>query len=275
MKTIGASIFEDIWKSSSAGDPDEIQNYWNQRASEFNSHSNDPSRGNDTFELIKFLESKGFVNKNSSILDVGCGAGRYSNEFAKSAANVTGTDISPEMLRYAKRNAEIQKLDNVRYILSPWQNLDIDKLSWNKKFDLVFASMTPAVNSADALSKIISASKKYCFMSGFVFRKSSLQDKISNALNVEKKRNSNSIYCAFNILWNMKIYPEITYKNVKWENYLSSNEAVELSILNFSRNNKVDYNTKYRIKKCIENESIDGRVKSITDAKIAWMTWEV
>ena len=40
------------------------------------------------------------------ILDIGCGGGRHSIPIAKMGANVTGVDISPQMLVYARKNAK-------------------------------------------------------------------------------------------------------------------------------------------------------------------------
>lgn len=272
---IDSSLFEDIWNKSSQDNLQDTQNFWNHRAEEFNCVGADKKKDKEKLVLIEFLISKGFIDENSNVLDIGCGPGKYAVEFAKRACSVTGTDISPEMLKYAKQNAELQKLNNVKFLNSPWQTLDIDKLSWNKKFDLVFASMTPAINSADALLKMMKASKKHCFMSGFVYRKDSLRDEIYKKLNFHNKNRISSIYCAFNILWNMKIYPEITYKNSKWEKEWTVDKAVELHTLQLLKGGKLDESKKAEIRKYIEDKSENGIVKSAVDAKIAWMTWEI
>lgn len=43
--------------------------------------------------------------KDATILDVGCGRGRHAIEFQRHGYNVTGIDLSPENIRYAKQQA--------------------------------------------------------------------------------------------------------------------------------------------------------------------------
>ena len=46
------------------------------------------------------------IDEHTRILDIGCGAGRFSLALAKSGAQVTGTDVSSEMIMAAKELAE-------------------------------------------------------------------------------------------------------------------------------------------------------------------------
>ena len=46
-----------------------------------------------------------------SILDCACGTGRHAILFAKNGFQVTGTDIDPEMIEQAERNAAVQGAD--------------------------------------------------------------------------------------------------------------------------------------------------------------------
>ena len=50
------------------------------------------------------LEALGEI-QNRRILDVGCGAGRYTVEFARRGAEVVGVDFSEEMIRMARERA--------------------------------------------------------------------------------------------------------------------------------------------------------------------------
>jgi len=61
-------------------------------------------------ETIKWILTK--VNKNKlNILDLGCGPGLYSEEFAKLGHSITGIDISMESIEYAKKSAAKNNLD--------------------------------------------------------------------------------------------------------------------------------------------------------------------
>lgn len=59
-----------------------------------------------TKQEVDFLEKKLNVKPGDHILDLGCGAGRHSIEFALRGYDVTGIDISSFMLKEAKERAE-------------------------------------------------------------------------------------------------------------------------------------------------------------------------
>ena len=64
-------------------------------------------------------------NKAGSVLDVGCGSGRYSIDLAENGVSVTGVDLSKNMLDIAKKNS--QKFDfNNKYLLGSYLDVDIE-----------------------------------------------------------------------------------------------------------------------------------------------------
>ncbi|MBA7690848.1 Ubiquinone biosynthesis O-methyltransferase [subsurface metagenome] len=54
----------------------------------------------------------------SSILDVACGSGRHSIEFAKIGYQITGIDVDPHMIELARRQLVHQRLEetNIRFL---------------------------------------------------------------------------------------------------------------------------------------------------------------
>lgn len=58
------------------------------------------------------------------LLDLACGTGGFSNEFAKRGVEVIGVDISPEMLDVARSNSEESGLD-VLYLCQDAAHLDL------------------------------------------------------------------------------------------------------------------------------------------------------
>ncbi len=66
----------------------------------------------------------------TSILDLACGEGTFAVEMAKEGYNVTGVDLSPEMLRLAAKKAEKENV-SVDFI-----NQDMREINVEGKFDL-------------------------------------------------------------------------------------------------------------------------------------------
>ncbi len=77
-----------------------------------------------------FLEKEIGFNKQTRILDIGCGTGRHSIELAKRGYTVTGIDLSDSMLLRAREKAAGQKLS------IDFQKHDARQLPFTAEFDL-------------------------------------------------------------------------------------------------------------------------------------------
>ncbi|MBO5211071.1 MAG: class I SAM-dependent methyltransferase [Clostridia bacterium] len=75
-----------------------------------------------TAYLMKLFKKYGKPPK--LLLDVACGTGGFSNEFAKLGVEVIGTDISEEMLNIARENSMAHGLD-VLYLCQSAEELDL------------------------------------------------------------------------------------------------------------------------------------------------------
>jgi len=79
-------------------------------------------------ELNEFLE---LIHPDSKILDLGCGPGHHSKFFRERGFDVTGIDLSTEMIKIAKR--EVKGVD--------FKVMDILNMTFNNEtFDAVWAS---------------------------------------------------------------------------------------------------------------------------------------
>ena len=77
--------------------------------------------------LIKQLQLKG----TEKILDLACGFGRHSLEFARRGYDVTGIDITPAYIDYANEQAKEESL-NAKFFCQ-----DIRTITFDKEFDVV------------------------------------------------------------------------------------------------------------------------------------------
>ena len=73
------------------------------------------------------------VTPGSSVLDVGCGVGRWSRRLAARGARVTGVDLSPTMIAEARRRAAADGVAD----LCRFEAQDLSELAAGAKFDLV------------------------------------------------------------------------------------------------------------------------------------------
>lgn len=72
-----------------------------------------------------------------SLLDFGCGDGRFAVAFAKEgAAKVTGIDASEKMIGLAKKRLESEPRENVEFIVADGKDLPFE----DNSFDIVFAN---------------------------------------------------------------------------------------------------------------------------------------
>ncbi len=99
-----------------------------------------------------------------SLLDIGCGSGAVSLPAAKKVSMVTALDISGEMLKILKEDAQKEHLSNITCIHRSWTDIVVgDDI---EPHDVVVASRSvgrePDIQSA--LEKIDSAATKYVYI---------------------------------------------------------------------------------------------------------------
>jgi SAM-dependent methyltransferase len=89
-----------------------------------------------------YLEMDRRTGSKSRILEVACGTGRVSHKLLEAGFNVTGLDISAEMLRLAeKKLAESSEelRERGRYVQGDMR--DLDAVLGNQEFDLIFIAI--------------------------------------------------------------------------------------------------------------------------------------
>lgn len=84
---------------------------------------------------IEWLE-KAIPRPGSTVLDMGCGPGLYTEHLAKRGYKVTGVDLSTNSIRYAQDSAQKKGLDIT------YRNQDYMDLDDSNAFDLIFIIFT-------------------------------------------------------------------------------------------------------------------------------------
>lgn len=266
--------FSDLWDSSKKS-YDMEERFWDERAEEFNKKDIEEKENKDFSSILEFIE----VDKNKkfkNVLDIGCGTGFYSRKFSEISESIAATDISENMLKYARKNLDTKHRNNVRLVKKAWSELNLEEFGWKEKFDMVFASMTPAVDSCADLIKMIDCGTNLYFLSGFVERKDSLKNELSEILlgSHNNKPYGNKMYSAINILWNMGYYPKISYVDSNWSKREPVDELYKKYLLYFERKKYLTKEDKISIRDYMESRSINGIVEEKVTSKVAWLCWK-
>lgn len=127
------------------------------------------------YQKKDYLDEVGFLlkifgkysrNKVKDILSLGCGTGGHDLILAKKGYQVTGVDVSKQMIEIARKKA-VEKNVKIEFILS-----DLKKLKINKKFDVVIAMFNIAgyQNTSEDFYKFVKVSASHLKKNGlFIF----------------------------------------------------------------------------------------------------------
>ena len=252
----------------------ESMRMWNSRADDYYEYAKTVMKDDNIDSPSKFVLDNMKLNKNSKVLDVGCGTAHYDVNLAKRVKYVKAIDISENMLKYANKIAKEANVDNVDFELIPWQKLNLKEKSWEKEFDLVFATTTPAINTFEDLQKMCDASRKYCFFSG-LFKteekyRTYVQKNIINSKSIVYEKEAKEY---FDYLWDKGFYPSMCFRKMQWESILSVEQCID-ELIAYEGYDVIS--RKYEeIKAYYEKISNNGKVNSSTNAVAFWIYWTV
>lgn len=202
---------------------DENSDKWDERSIEMDKMPNAEFGDDDFLDLISNTSD---LDSNMSVLDIGCGTGRYSIPISDKVGNVVGLDFSPNMIEAAKRKTSMLKKKNVSFYIDDWHKKRNDNVL-EKKFDLVFAHMTPAINSVESLIKMIDVSNDMCYMTTHFKNNGRINAKIREILNEKSPDFFEKLTLTMNLLWNLGYKPKLTYHHRTMNNKLKTAEALE------------------------------------------------
>lgn len=220
--------YENLLQKNNSGS-EESEKMWDQRAAHFyEAQKND--RSTFTREVVDVLKRRGMLEK-AEILDIGGGSGRYALPLSKEAKHVTLTDISTNMLTLAKEHAEQNGVKNISFEKLVWEKANLADLKWEKKFDVTFASMCPAIRTPEGLYKMADASKGYCVINQYIHNTDSLsrflREKAELPQGYNPHNDREAVQSIFNLLWLKGYDVELHYLRSK-DRYILSREDIEV-----------------------------------------------
>lgn len=281
--------FEKIWQMRPPVDKkiSHSKDSWNKRAENWAKELENTEHKKRSDERLKatfdFINRYNVINKESKVIDIGCGLGLYVNEFAKTAGYITGIDLSPYMIEYAENFVSGKFPDKkIVWKACDFKNIDIDETGWRKCFDLVFTSLTPAVDGLESIKKICDMSKGYCFNSTFVSSDDNIDKYLYEKLtgkefDEEFKKHHHWYYALYNLLFLKGYYPRSDYYEEKWTSYIEADDKqTEFFADRMKMKYKIDNVNADRIKELLLKKSdSDGKIRYDHHTVYGFLLWNV
>ena len=111
-----------------------IVSYWEKRSGDFLEHKRAELHSSMSERWLYEIKNQLPQDRNLRILDVGCGAGFFSVLLAKEGYQVTGVDLTPDMVENARTLAEEEKTDCEFFVM------DAENLRFaDESFDVVIS----------------------------------------------------------------------------------------------------------------------------------------
>ncbi len=190
---------ESQWRNKSSS-----KELWDSRAEKFNKSVSTPPNDapGDRKDYVDNVLARMEVKPDWTVLDIGCGPGTLAIPLAKKAKSVTGLDVSSEMLKYLKMNAETNGLNNLKYINASWQ--DAFTSGQVKPHDVVVASRSlMPLNMQDTLASVNAIAGRAAYITYPVVHLS-FDWEAYKAIGRNRKKNPPYIY-MLNMLYQMGI----------------------------------------------------------------------
>ena len=260
------------WKYENAND-DAAVKLWNAKAYYFGSYYLEEVKKEIFIQIIK---ENNLIDKKGTILDVGCGAGKYSTALSDDCFKIVGTDLSPKMIESAQKRAKEYEKTNIEFRCDDWSKLDIKKEGMIHQFDLVIACMTPAICNYDTFKKFIDCSKNAGIFCSGTRRSDSVTDEIDKILGINKQesKSEKSVLYVFNILWENGYYPNVEYIDQSWDSERTLENAYEVYINRCKAKYDIDNIQEKKVKQYLKDISQNGIVYEKIKAKKAVVYWK-
>lgn len=261
------------WKSRRKNKQADVA-LWNSMAEGFG-RDELPQFSADSF--LQLLQERGMFDSRSEVLDVGCGTGSYALALAGRCNQVTGVDFSPEMIRIAGEKAAEHSVSNVVFRCGDWAELELESLGSEGRFDLVFAHMTPAVQSADTFLKLSGASRGWCAVSKPTHRTDPVSDAVRELVGITGPRETGDqdICYAFSLLWQDGLLPELRYERQHWHMRKTPQEAAGLYVNRMKTERDLSDEEEQRILRYLKSIEQNGMVCEDVDTIVTTIFWHV
>lgn len=271
----------DAWINDKSGDACTVHKgfstpeYWDKAARDYDTDEKEINDGR--FEkVIEIFKRKGLLFNEMAVLDIGCGTGTFAMTLARQGAHVTALDFSEGMLAKFREAIPLDLEKRITILKEDWHNINIRKVGWYGKFDLVIAFMSPGMATPRAFFNMMQCSRKGCAIKGWADKRDHpiLSDLWSKIMEKDLEDNPQSFLYKINLLFSLGIFPEITFDTIHWDQDMSVDEEVERQVAFFHKiSHKTIRELETIIRPYLESISVNGRIIHAHEGKTATAVW--
>jgi SAM-dependent methyltransferase len=211
------------------------------------------------------------------VLDIGAGAGTFTIPLARLVKRVVALEPAPAVLAALQKRVEAQGLANVHFLDREWERIDPAQEGLARRFDLVFASLTPGVRDAETLQKMMTCSRRWCFLCDFAGRRqSTVREELWRMIfGEEMPPPGHDIIYPLNYLYTSGYYPSFQVWVDDWEQELPIAEAIaDLEEL-FQFYTEVTPEVKEKMTDHVKRRATNGVFRRKDRVRLGMILWRV
>lgn len=249
--------------------------FWNSMAGKYERNQDQKRREERVNQIITMIERSGLDLNGAEVLDIGAGTGSVAIPLAKLGARVTAIDFSDSMLTQLTERAERENVPISRVLHLNWDEVDLDTYNLRGAFDLVIASMTPAVRCPNTFRRMLDAGRGVYYYIGWVNRRwdPSYYELYKTLFNEDFKEGMHGFHLPFMSLYLEGYRPVVQLSQDVWSNDESIDEVVESVVGFFHTSREIDETMKKQIREYYQARAVDGRYQTETIATTGMMVW--
>jgi len=202
--------------------------YWDKAAATYNKGEKEKQNRKVEKTLARFRDA-GLLSDGMTVLDIGCGTGDLALGLADTGARVTALDFSNAMLDRFRQAVPSRLEDRIELRCEDWHEVDPEHYGWKNRFDLVIGFMAPALSTFRSFRKMLDCGKNRFAVRGWADKKpdpvmAALWEKIMDRPLDDRPQ---SILYKINLLFAMKVFPDIWFDKMEWDQTTPLDREIE------------------------------------------------
>lgn len=277
------AYFTRLYEEGSPRDTAREEEKWNRRAESWERDYRQrgrEARDSRICATVDYLQDRGLLAPERDVADLGCGPGRFAAAFARRVRSVTGFDLSEQMVAYGRRYVRERGLDNVTLLRRDFQTLDVEAEGLAGRFDLVFASLSPAAGTRAGLEKMMAMSRGHCCVITHFSGGNQLEERILAEVfhrDCPSPWTPRKCRALVNLLLLLGYCPELTYYRRRQERGVAPEADYAAGVLErYLPETERGPEAEERICAWLRRQAgADGLVPAVSDTTYARVLWDV